>query len=165
MLVADIRPLYAYNDWANARVFAAVRALDPNIFTAPRGNSFSSIRDTVAHIAASEWVWLQRWNGHSPSAPPEWASSPEAAALQVRLSEVEAERAELLRRLSDAEIARALTYRNLRGEEFTQPLGEQLLHVVNHSTYHRGQVATLVRQAGLTPPGTDLIVYQRERPG
>ncbi len=162
MRLADVVSLYAYNEWANARIFGAVARLDPAVFTAPRGSSFSSIRDTIAHIAASEWVWLRRWRGESPSAQPEWASLQDAAALTEKLREVEADRAALLRELTDADLGAPRAYRNLKGDAFGEPLVDQLVHVVNHSSYHRGQVATLSRQAGFPAPATDLIVFKRE---
>lgn len=79
-----------------------------------------------------------------------------------RLAEIEADRALFLRGLTDDDLERPLSYRNLKGEDFTQPLVDQLVHVVNHSTYHRGQIATLSRQAGFPAPATDLIVFKRE---
>lgn len=162
MRVADVRSLYVYNEWANARIFSAVTGLDEQVFAEPRGSSFSSIRDTVAHIVTSEWVWLRRWRGESPSAVPEWGSLKEATALRRKLDEIEADRAALLQDLSDGNLTTPLAYRNLQGDEFSQPLEDQLIHVVNHSTYHRGQVATLCRQAGSPMPATDLIVFKRE---
>lgn len=162
MNVAEIRSLYAYNEWANARLFLAAAQLDQAVFAEPRGNSFSSIRDTLAHIATSEWVWLRRWRGESPAAVPEWGSLERATALMQKLSEIEGDRAEFLRGLADDDLARPLSYRNLKGEEYSQPLVDQLLHVVNHSTYHRGQIATLSRQGGFPAPATDLIVFKRE---
>lgn len=162
MRVSDVRSLYAYNEWANARMFMAAAQLEQSVFVEPRGNSFSSIRDTLAHIATSEWVWLRRWRGESPSAVPEWGSLERATALMQKLAEIEADRAAFLRGLNDDDLERELSYRNLKGEDFTQPLVDQLVHVVNHSTYHRGQVATLSRQAGFPAPATDLIVFKRE---
>ena len=164
MQVADIRSLFAYNEWANARIFAAAEELDAKAFTEPRGSSFSSIRDTLAHIATSEWNWLRRWRGESPKGPPEWGSLPDAAALSARLRDVEADRAGLLKGLSDADLKTPLAYRNLKGDDFQEPLEDQLAHMVNHSSYHRGQIATLFRQAGATAPSTDLIVFKREQP-
>lgn len=163
MRVPDVLSLYAYNEWANARIFGAAAKLDPEVFTAPRGSSFSSIRDTVAHITASEWVWLRRWRGESPPAPPEWASLADAAALTGKLHEVEADRTALLRELPDADLGKPLAYRNLKGDDFSEPLVDQLVHVVNHSSYHRGQIATLSRQAGFAAPATDFIVFKREK--
>ena len=163
MQLADVRSLFAYNEWANARIFAAASELDPEIFAAPRGSSFSSIRDTLSHIATSEWIWLRRWHGESPTAPPEWGSSSRASALREKLRVVETERSQLLSALTEAGLQERLTYRNLKGEEFTQPLVDQMAHVVNHSTYHRGQIATLFRQAAMAAPATDLIVFKREQ--
>lgn len=163
MRSADVLLLYSYNEWANARICSAAAELDPDVFTTPRGSSFSSIRDTIAHIATSEWVWLRRWRGESPSGLPEWASLADAAGLREKLRDVEIDRAAFLREITDEELARPLAYRNLKGDGFSEPFVDQLLHVVNHSTYHRGQVATLSRQAGLAAPATDLIVFKRER--
>ncbi|HUR92000.1 MAG TPA: DinB family protein [Gemmatimonadaceae bacterium] len=163
MQVTDIRSLFAYNEWANARIFSAVALLDPGVLTEPRGSSFASIRDTLAHIATSEWIWLRRWRGESPKGPPEWGALKDAAGLAAKLREVESDRAAFLITLADADLRTPLAYRNLKGEDFHEPLEDQLAHVVNHSSYHRGQVATLSRQAGSPMPATDLIVFKREK--
>ncbi len=162
MQIAEIRSLFAYNEWANARILSAMAELDAEQFTMPRGSSFSSIRDTVAHIVMSEWVWLRRWRGESPKAMPEWGALAEAAGLARTLGEVEADRGAFLAQLTDADLPKELAYKNLKGEEWRQPLVDQLVHVVNHSTYHRGQIATLARQAGFAAPPTDLIVFKQE---
>ncbi|CAN5703760.1 damage-inducible protein DinB [soil metagenome] len=162
MRVAEIRSLYAYNEWANARMFSAAAALDPAAFTAPRGSSFSSIRDTIAHIATAEWIWLRRWRGESPVELPDWAEAAAASTLAKRLHEIEADRAAFLSGVDDEDLQKPLAYRSFKGEPWRQPLVDQLLHVVIHSTYHRGQIATLFRQAGFAAPATDLIVFKRE---
>lgn len=164
MRIAEVQSLYAYNEWANARIFSAAAALDPEVLATPRGSSFSSIRDTLAHIATSEWIWLRRWRGENPTAPPDWGSLPDAPELTAKLREVESDRTAFLNALTDADLSTPLAYRNLKGEDFREPLEDQLAHVVNHSTYHRGQIATLFRQAGATAPSTDLIVFKREQP-
>ena len=163
MRIAEVKLLYAYNEWANARIFSATTELDQEVFTEARRSSFSSIRDTVAHIATSEWVWLRRWRGESPTALPAWESLSEATGLMRKLAEIEVDRRAFLGGLSDDDLSRPLAYRNFKGDGFRQTLVEQLMHVVNHSTYHRGQLATLFRQAGFAAPTTDLIVFQREK--
>ena len=67
----EMQLLYIFNDWANKRAMQAASALTPEQFTKPLGNSFSSVRDTLAHICGGEWVWLQRFKGSSPSAMPD----------------------------------------------------------------------------------------------
>jgi hypothetical protein len=78
MNVADVRRLYAYDDWANDRLVAALAGLSEEQFTRKIVSSFSSVRDTLSHIAATEWIWLQRWTGTSPLQPPgsddQWCS-------------------------------------------------------------------------------------------
>src|SRR5262249_54078619 len=62
-----ISELYRYNHWADQRVLAAAGKLDAEKFMRPMGNSFSSVRDTLAHILAGEWIWLERWQGRFPT--------------------------------------------------------------------------------------------------
>ena len=65
-----------------------------------------------------------------------------------------------LRSLSDDALARPVPYTLLNGTRGEQTLGDLLTHVVNHSTYHRGQVATMLRQVGAAPPATDFLVFK-----
>lgn len=163
MTLDEIRDLYAYSAWANARTFDAVTALPRGVADAPVVSSFPSIRATLAHLVAAEWVWLRRWLGESPSETPLWAREADVPALRLELGAVESERARYLTRLTAIDLTRVLSYRNLAGEPHADALSGLLRHVVNHSTYHRGQVTTLVRQAGHTPPDTDLVIYLRLR--
>jgi uncharacterized damage-inducible protein DinB len=107
-----------------------------------------------------EWVWLRRWKGESPSALPEWATAPNPRILRQKLSEIEAERSAFLTSLGEQDMQRTVTYRNLKGEEWRYLLGDLLLHLANHSTYHRGQIATMLRQVGAKPLPTDLLVFK-----
>ena len=162
MTVDDARALFAFNAWAHGRMFAAVRALPPGAADAPAPSSFPTIRGTLAHLAGAEWIWLQRWLGGSPTAPPAWQGGA-VDELEAELAGVAAARASFLATLADADLQRACTFRTLAGVEFTLALGGLLQHVVNHSSYHRGQVATQMRQLGHTPPATDLLLFLRER--
>ena len=159
MNVADARTLIAYDEWANERLMEALSGLDEEQFTRPLVSSFPSIRDTLAHVVAVEWVWLQRWLGQSPTAPPPWAERPSLAELRERLAEIEAERGEFLDGLSDADLQAQVDYRNLKGGPGSARLGELVQHLVNHSSYHRGQLTTLMRQVGATGPATDFVLF------
>jgi uncharacterized damage-inducible protein DinB len=161
MTLDDLRSLYTYNAWANARFFEAIEGLDETRRTAPLESSFPSVIATLGHIVGAEWIWLSRWQGTSPSASPGWLESPKLEALRARLSGVESERAAFLSGLTDEDLERPLAYRTLDGTAHTTRLLDLLLHVVNHSTYHRGQLTTLLRQAGGAPPATDYVVYTR----
>ncbi len=159
MNVSDAVRLYQFNRWANRRFFDAAAALAPARYEAEVVSSFPSIRDTMAHLVAVEWLWLERWQGRAPTAAPEWAGRPALADLRARLDEVENAIDRFLAGLADADLARVLTYRRFNGEVQSNVLSDLLLHVVNHGTYHRGQLATLLRQAGATPPATDFSLF------
>lgn len=162
MTVEDVRALFAYDEWANARLFEAVSGLDPEQRTQRLTSSFSSLQETLAHIVMAEWVWLRRWKGESPTARPSWASGADVTRLRESLSAVEGERAEFVAGLTDARLDEPVSYRTLKGEEQQGRLSELCQHVVNHSTYHRGQAATLLRQVGASVPSTDLVVFTRQ---
>lgn len=162
MTTAEARELFSYGSWATALMFSAAEALTQEQFEELAVSSFPSIRATLTHIVGAEWIWLRRWLGDSPTSAPVWADTPTLAELKLQLAAVEAERASFLARLTDADLAGVVTYRGLDGKAFSHPLGQLMKHVVNHSTYHRGQLATLLRQAGHTPPSTDFTRYLRE---
>jgi uncharacterized damage-inducible protein DinB len=125
-------------------------------------SSFPSVLATLAHMVGAEWVWLTRWRGGSPtSTPTDWDVST-LEAVRERWRQVDLELSEFVGGLDDAALERPLTYTTFAGEAFSQPLAQMLRHVVNHSSYHRGQVTTLLRQLGGTPASTDLIRFYRE---
>jgi uncharacterized damage-inducible protein DinB len=159
MTIAELNELFDYNRWANARMLAAAGALDADGFTRDTGSSFPSVRATLAHILAAEWVWLQRWRGTSPTTMPSgWADADHATIVDAWQTH-EREQAAFLATLDDARLAAPLAYRNTRGDAFAVRLDALLRHVVNHSSYHRGQVATMLRQLGAAAPATDFVLY------
>jgi uncharacterized damage-inducible protein DinB len=161
MTLDDLHSLYAYNQWANARFFEAIEGLDETRRTAPLESSFPSVIATLGHIVGAEWIWLSRWQGTSPAGFPEWLQNPTLEDLRSRLTQVESDRTAFLAGLTEDDLQRPLAYKLLNGTASSTRLLDLLLHVVNHSTYHRGQVTTLLRQVGATPPATDYVVYTR----
>ena len=157
MNVEDVRRLFSYTEWANARFFDCARGLSEEQFTRHVPSSFPTIRDTLAHMVFAEWLWLRRWKGENPTARPEWTKGSSLDTLETHLREIERERAELLATLKDDELGRDFAYRNMAGDPYTNTLSDSMTHVVNHGTYHRGQLTTMLRQVGATPPSTDLV--------
>lgn len=72
----NIRQLYDYNRWAGRRTLTVATRLTDDDFLRPMGNSFSSVRNTLAHILGAEWIWLERWQGRYPKALPNPATFP-----------------------------------------------------------------------------------------
>jgi uncharacterized damage-inducible protein DinB len=162
MDLKDIRELYTYNRWANQRTLSAATRLDNQAFLRNLGNSFSSVRDTLAHILGAEWIWLERWQGRSPAALPSAAGFTSMQSLQARWHTVESDRTRFIEALAPARLQEEIAYINTSGQRWVYPLWQQMVHVVNHSSYHRGQITTLLRQLGAEAVATDLLVYYDE---
>jgi uncharacterized damage-inducible protein DinB len=113
-------------------------------------------------MIGAEWTWLQRWKGTSPPPRPDGWSGTGLADLGARFDEVAADVHSYVGGLSEADLDRVVHYRNLKGEASEAPLWQLLRHVVNHATYHRGQVVTMLRQVGAEPPSTDLVLWYRK---
>lgn len=164
MTIEDVHLLYDYNSWANRRVLDACAPLSAAQLTQNLNSSFPSVRDTLAHIMWAEWLWLERWNGRSPSGPlPGELSS--LASVRRRWQEIENDLLKFVRALSAPDLDRVVEYKNTKGNPFSNPMWQMLQHVVNHGTYHRGQITTLLRQLGATPVATDMIAFYREQSG
>jgi uncharacterized damage-inducible protein DinB len=161
MTIGEVKELFGYGNWANALIFETASALSEEQLHHSVASSFPSVGGTLAHIVGAEWVWLRRWLGESPSSFPDWVTNPVPGELRARLSAVEQEREVFLAGLSDTDLSQTVSYRTLGGQTFSDPLANLMKHVVNHSTYHRGQVVTQLRQLGQKPPSTDLILYLR----
>jgi uncharacterized damage-inducible protein DinB len=155
--------LFSYNRWANERVLAAAATLDEEKFKREMGNSFSSVRDTLVHVFGGEWIWLERWKGRSPRALPTVAEVPDLATIRAKWTQVAEEQRRFLGQLQASDLEKAVCYVNSKGDTWTYPLWQQMAHVVNHSSYHRGQITTLLRQLGAKGIGTDFLRYYDER--
>jgi uncharacterized damage-inducible protein DinB len=159
---ADIDQLYRYNKWANDSVLNAVASLSAEQLTRRLEGSFSSVRDTLVHLMAAEWIWLRRWKGVSPRALLEPAEFPDFAALKSKWAEIQSEQMDFVNQLTDQALEQIIAYTNVANQPGRFPLGRLMQHVANHSTYHRGQITNFLRQLGAQPVATDFIVYLRD---
>jgi uncharacterized damage-inducible protein DinB len=164
MELNSIRALYDYNRWADRRILERASKLARDDFIRPMGNSFSSVRDTLAHILGAEWIWLERWQGRSPKALLEAATFPRVQSLESKWETVERDQVQFIEALTPQRLVEELAYLNQKGQRYSYPLWQQMVHVVNHSSYHRGQVTTLLRQLGAEAVSTDFLVYYDETP-
>jgi uncharacterized damage-inducible protein DinB len=158
----EIRELYAFNRWANALVRGAVANLSDEEFARDLKSSYPSIQATLLHIMASEWVWLARWLGTSPAGMPAGWELYTVAQIEQEWSALETAQAAFIDRLTDADLGRVVSYVNFRGESHHNELWQLLRHMVNHSTYHRGQITTMLRQLGRAAVSTDLVLFYRQ---
>jgi uncharacterized damage-inducible protein DinB len=163
MTPEEMRTLYDYNAWANHRSLDAAASLTNEQFTKAMGSSFGSVRDTLAHICGAEWIWLERFQGRSPVSLPDVLECADAESLSAKWAEQEKRLLAFVGSLTQEDLNHAMEYKTLKFGVYRNPLWQSMQHVVNHGTYHRGQVTTLLRQLGAQPILTDLMHYYRER--
>jgi uncharacterized damage-inducible protein DinB len=163
MTPEEMRTLYDYNAWANRRALSAAAKLTPEQFLKPMGSSFPSVRDTLGHIFGGEWVWLERFQGRSPASLPDVSHYADIQTLAEAWGEFEPRLLNFVRALTQQDLDRVMEYKTLKFGVYSNPLWQSMQHLVNHGTYHRGQVTTMLRQLGAQPILTDLMHFYRER--
>ena len=152
------RELLKYTLWADRKVLAAVRHVEPEYLVREAGASFGSLLGTFAHILGAEQVWLSRFVGN-PIPLPDIADFPDLETLEADFKELWPQLEFFLASLDDAQLEAPIRWTNSRGETYTRQLWQAVVHMVNHSTYHRGQIVMLLRQMGYEPPSSDLIYF------
>ena len=147
MNLADyLRREFVYDEWANREVLAAIRA---------SGTASERSVQLMAHLLSAERIWLERLK-QQPQSAPVWPKS--------GLEECDAQAAELaglwreyLDLITAGDVNQSVSYKNGKGEEWKSSIVDILTHVVLHSAYHRGQIASHMRENGQTPAYTDFI--------
>ena len=157
--LSTLRNFFAFGRWANRTILESVAALTPEEYARPIGGSFGSVQGTLFHLYGAEWVWLERFRGRSPRDMPAGDDLAELGALARKWREVEAGQDAYIATLTPERLAEPLSYVSFSGDRFTRHLGDALLHLANHGTYHRGQVATLLRQFGRQAVPTDYLRF------
>jgi uncharacterized damage-inducible protein DinB len=165
-MLCQIQSQFAYNEWANGLLLSAACVLDPGEQARDLGSSHRSVLGTLFHIVYSEWDWVHFWRGKSweeiaREEPSESAFS-DVGALRREWAAIVTMQKAFVSTLTEASIASEVSYRDFRGEPCKFSLAETIQHLLNHSSYHRGQAVTLLRQLGKTPPATDYLVFLRE---
>jgi uncharacterized damage-inducible protein DinB len=164
MNLPDLRTLLDYHYWARDRMLDAVAALTAEQFTRDLGSSFKSVRDTVVHLYGAEWAWYSRWNGISPTALLPAEQFADLESLRKEWVEHEANMRAFVDKLGEKRMIEIFEFRLLTGRPAALPFWQMLQHVVNHGSYHRGQITTMLRQVGASPPeNMDLLRFYQER--
>ena len=163
MTLAEIETLFAYDSWANGRIIAALQPLSHDELTRDLGTSLGSILGTLVHLIGAEEVWLRRWQGNPRAGIMTTEETPNLSSLEARWRTIEGDRDRFVAGLDDDGLEETMTIQTMSGETFEHRLWQMAQHVANHSSYHRGQIVTMLRQLGHEAPGTDLILFYRER--
>jgi uncharacterized damage-inducible protein DinB len=141
--------LYQYNLWCNLRVIGAIKRQSIND---------EKILSVLGHIIVAQYLWLHRIQALPAPALKLWGN--------YSLSQLETMAEEIGNRWitfieSTDDFNRELVYKNYTNDPYHNNVEQIMIHLVNHSSYHRGQIAMLIRQKGFEPVNTDYITYDR----
>ena len=162
IIAADtVRTHLAYTTWAANRLLEAAAHLTPEELTRDFGTADKSVVGTLAHVFAADRIWISRVKGRPP-AKFLFPEERDLAVLQREWPKVLAEWKEWAAGVTDDSLAGICAYQDTRGNSYSSPLWQIVLHVVNHGTHHRGQVSGFLRTMGKVPPPLDLMAFYRE---
>jgi uncharacterized damage-inducible protein DinB len=154
---------FEYSAWARDRFLPLLRDLEvekmKEVPAELQRGVYGSIHDTLAHMAQSQWLWIQRCQGESPLRLPKGEDFPNLTAIVDWWNSVHAESLQYLNVMTDGELERVLTYTAPDGKRHTRKVWHMLLQVPNHQTEHRSQIATMLGSMGVQVPPTDMVVY------
>jgi uncharacterized damage-inducible protein DinB len=150
-----------YADWASARLVDAAGRLSEDELRRDFGTADKSVLGTLVHVFGADRLWLTRLKRQ----PSRWLSDDDydLAVLKTEWPVVYGEWRDWISTLDDDPSRQMFTFKDMQGKEWTQPLWELVLHVVNHGTHHRGQVSGFLRILGKEPPQLDMTAFDRQR--
>ena len=163
MNLTDLKTLYDFNFWANGRILGVMEKLTDEQYSKDLHSSHGGIRGTFGHLLASHEIWLGRWKGNPTKTTVDEAGGPSIAVAKQFWTTMQQDLSAFLEGLTEADLVKPVSYTNTRGETYSTPLWQMMLQVVNHATYHRGQIVTMLRQLGVKPVNTDIIFYFRQK--
>lgn len=154
-----------YNIWANKRIIDIMLKLEPSLADKEIASSFPSLKTTAYHIWGAENIWLQRLQ---LTEYPTWVANDFKGSFEEACAEWQRVSAALKqfieKQYDDKAFAHVLQYYDMKKNSHKTPVFQVLNHAFNHSTYHRGQLVTILRQLGQTDiPSTDFIAWTRKK--
>jgi uncharacterized damage-inducible protein DinB len=153
-----------YNIWANERICKLLASLGPALLDKEVKSSFNSVRKTIYHIWGAEWIWYERLHGRNPTSFPEDDFKGDFNEFQLQFLQQSGKYFLYITNASEIKLESDLTHKNMRGDKFTNKISNILIHLMNHSTFHRGQIISMLRNLDVTEiPSTDFIAFVRER--
>jgi len=147
-----LRRLFEYDHWANREALASLSTTNA---------SGDQPRKYFDHVIGAQRVWLSRFETPESPSVEAWPKL-SLEECPAAIDELHRRWLALLDKLTPEKLSQDLLYRNIKGVEFRTPIQDVLTHLIMHSVYHRGQVASAVRQAGGRPAATDYVVYVRQ---
>jgi uncharacterized damage-inducible protein DinB len=164
MLANALRTVYQYNQWATERLLDTADRLTPEQLHTPGNAGHGSVRDTLVHLISAQRRWLLWWNGSLPALEAynfriDPADLPDIVAVRAAWEALEEDAQAFVGGLTDTDVERIYEFTLPDGTEVRFPLWQMMLHVANHGTQHRSEVAAMLTGFGHSPGILDLISY------
>jgi uncharacterized damage-inducible protein DinB len=162
MTLQEAKHLHAFNAWADNRIFEAVAQIPADQYLIDLKTSHGGIHGTLVHLVGAQKIWLSRWLGSPDVKFLSAGDVPALSDLKAVWEKTGYETAKFLGSMTDKKLGDTITVTMSSGQTFTNTIAQTLQHLVDHSTYHRGQVVAMMRQLGIKPPATGMIGFFRE---
>ena len=160
VLASHLQRLVRYHGWAYGQLSESLLHLDDTQYRAANGLFFGSIHGPLNHLAVVDRLWLARVCGDAPPfARLDAVAEDQLPALAAYLQQGVAAWLAHIHPLDDAALMQPLHYRNVKGEPYSKPLADVVLHLVNHGTHHRGQISAALTALGQPAPVLDYLYY------
>ncbi len=159
-----LRQLAVYNVWANQKLVDVILSLSEEHQQQVVKSSFPGLHATLLHMWDAESTWWQRIRLQERIVIQSENFNGNTRDVSTGLIHQSKQWEEWIANASELSLGHVFQYYNLKKEQFKQPVFQAVLHVFNHSTYHRGQLVTILRQLGVEKiPQTDFIVWSRSK--
>ncbi|QHV95505.1 DinB family protein [Spirosoma endbachense] len=156
------KSLIKYNIQSNQRVLAQLRDFPQHEFEKELGGSFPSLKLTIRHLLESDWIWLKRWQGEPLATLPTHWETNAVESIQAIWEPIQDDIDAYFSVCLPDQLERSVRFTTKKGDTFALLLWQTINHVVNHGTYHRGQITNMVRMLGYQPVVTELFLFFNE---
>ncbi len=151
--------LYDYSFWANQRYLAVAEGLTEEQLFRQQGHSWGDVHGIFLHMMSSETVWLNRWNGVFPKSHLNKQDFPTLASIKVNWEKLAISLRDFVKTQTDESLLAPRPYMNFSGDTYKVPLWQMLMHVPNHETHHRGELAGMFAIMNIPHPEEEAIQY------
>jgi uncharacterized damage-inducible protein DinB len=158
----DILLLYQYNQWSTKKILTAASNLTEEQFIASASFPHGGVRSTLVHALFAEWIWRTRWEGTSPASRFKPEDFPTFESLRARFEEEEKLLMAFVENVSDERLNATFKYNSTDGKPHERVLWQAMIHLINHGTQHKTEVAALLTDFGHSPGDIDMIWFFSE---
>ena len=158
-----LREMCEYLRWADQQSLVASRSVRDDEYYKDQHMSAGSLHKQLVHCMAVQWLWLCRFRGESPERLEDEREHPTRMSVEQRWPLVHSALVDFVGRQSQSALNANVTYHDTRGESHTIPLRDMILNLIDHGSYHRGQINTMIKRAGGTPFAINYRIYAMEK--